>query len=432
MKSEISLPDLLVIGAGPAGIAAACAAAERGQSVTVVDENPGPGGQIWRNAENAPPDRPADRWIKRLLASGATLHRGAVVFAFPERGLALAETATGTLTLPHRRLLLATGAREIFLPFPGWTLPNVLGAGGLQALLKGGLDLRGKRVAVAGSGPLLLAVAAYLKKAGAIVPVIAEQAPWSALFRFGTELVAHPGKVFQSFALGGSLIGVPFKPGTWPVEAKGTDTLASVRFRTASGAEFETACDYLACGFGLVPQLELPRLLGCAITPKDHVQVDDFQETSVEDIYCAGEPTGVGGLDLALLEGDIAGRAIAGDEDGARELFPARLRARAFARSLDRAFALRPEVRNLAKPDTIVCRCEDATHGQLQNCLSARDARLQHRCGMGPCQGRVCGAACQILYGWEPGTVRPPIHPVRVSSLLEMAKTGEKKTAIKA
>ena len=135
--------------------------------------------------------------------------------------------------------------------------------------------------------------------------------------------------------------------------------------------------------------------------------------------YCAGEGTGVGGVDLALAEGRIAGLAAAGHPEQAREAFASRASWQKFAARLARAFALRPELRTLAGDDTIVCRCEDVCHGDLRTHTSWRSAKLQTRCGMGPCQGRICGGATEILYGWRPDAVRMPISPTRISSIID-------------
>jgi NADPH-dependent 2,4-dienoyl-CoA reductase/sulfur reductase-like enzyme len=175
-------------------------------------------------------------------------------------------------------------------------------------------------------------------------------------------------------------------------------------------------CDYLACGFGFVPNLELSVLLGCELQ-EGFVRVDQWQMTSVENVYCVGEPTGIGGVDLALVEGQIAGCAATGEKEKAARLFPAREKARRFAQSLNRTFAVRDELKRVAAPDTIVCRCEDVVHRQLKPYDSWRAAKLQTRCGMGPCQGRVCGPATQYLYGWKHESIRPPILPASLESL---------------
>ncbi len=328
----------------------------------------------------------------------------------------VAETRDGLVEIEYGKLILATGARELFLPFPGWTLPNVLGAGGLQALVKSGLPIKGKKVLVAGSGPLLLAVAAYLRKCGAEVAIV-EQASQSSILRFGLQLAREPSKIAQACSLKARLIGVPYVTGCWPVAALGESKLVSVTLRRANRT-WQVDCDYLACGFHLVPNVELPVLLGCQ-TEGESVMVNDFQETSVEGVYCAGEPTGIGGVELALSEGRIAGLAASGAVRAAEELFPSRARHRRFASALNRAFTLRPELKALAESSTIVCRCEDVTLERLQNHNSWRSAKLHTRCGMGPCQGRICGPAVGFILGWKAESVRPPIFPTRLETLAD-------------
>src|SRR5438067_1193580 len=181
--------DLLIIGAGPAGLAAAVSASAAKQRITILDDNPHPGGQIWRGEAQTPSDQQATAWFERVSATNTQFINGARIFAQADNKALLAETSAGTLALSFQKLILATGARERFLPFPGWTLPNVMGAGGLQALVKAGLPIADKRVVVAGTGPLLLAVAAYLRSHGAEIPIICEQASWSKLVRFGLTLL---------------------------------------------------------------------------------------------------------------------------------------------------------------------------------------------------------------------------------------------------
>ena len=398
--------DVLVVGAGPAGLAAARRAHESGARVGMLDDNPAPGGQIWR----AQPDPAA--WL-----AGYAVICGARVVAAPSAGRLTVETLTDSYDIAYRALILATGARERFLPFPGWTLPNVMGAGGLQALAKSGMPIAGKRIVVAGSGPLLLAVARYLRDHGAHVALIAEQADDRALLQFGVSLAWHPGKLLQAIGLHTRLLGVRYLTSCWPVSAQGVSQLESVTLRRGAKTWTER-CDYLACGFGLIPNTELAQMLGCR-TEASGAIVDDYQQTSVADVYCAGEVTGIGGLDLALVEGAIAGYAAAGRKAEAARLFGERERHRRFAAALERAFALRPELRELPAPDTFVCRCEDVTWGRLRECAGWREAKLHTRCGMGPCQGRVCGSAVEFLKGWRSESVRPPLFPARVGSLAD-------------
>lgn len=407
--------EVLVVGAGPAGLAAACAAAEHGRRVAVIDDNPAPGGQIWRGATTAASDPIAAKWLARFQSAGGLRYWGTTVVEAPEAGVLTVAGPQGAFDLRYERLVLATGARERFLPFPGWTSPRVLGAGGIQAMVKSGMPVRGKRVVVAGSGPLLLAVAATLRKLGADVPLVAEQAPWSRLATFGAHLASDFSKLRQAFGLKLALLGVPYRTNCWPVRVDERADGIRAQFR-AGGRLREIDCDYLACGFFLTPDRELPALLGCRATEAG-VAVDSLQRTSRPEIFAAGEITGIGGLDKSLLEGEIAGLAAAGDESSARRLFGGRDKAYRFAQNLRHAFELRPELQRLAEDDTFVCRCEDVSFGRLRPYANARDAKLQTRCGMGPCQGRVCGPACEFLFGWRDASVRPPLLPVPVGDL---------------
>jgi len=406
--------DILVIGGGPAGLAAAARAAQCAATVGIVDDNPKLGGQIWR--ATCGQDHPRTvHWAQQLRRANVTVFAGTRVFHQIEPGVLLVEQMQSARELRYDKLVLATGARERFLPFPGWTLPNVFGVGGLQAMVKCGLPVTGKRVLVAGSGPLLLAAAAYLRNCGAIIPMICEQTSARALAQFGVFLLSEPAKLAQALRLKMDLTGIPFATRTWPVEAHGSEALKSVVISRAGKAE-TIACDYLSCGFHLVPNTELAALLGCSIE-NGSVTVSDLQETSVPGVFCAGEPAGIGGLELALIEGEIAGLAASGQMADARQLSRQRRKALRFARVLEQTFELSPELQKLARAETIVCRCEDVSYSRLRPYHSWTAAKLQTRCGMGACQGRVCGPATQFLFKWNPDSVRPPIFPARVESL---------------
>ena len=415
MPSDLRRPfDVLVIGAGPAGIAAAVCVAQSGASVGLVDDNANHGGQIWRGVVHEQNDE-AETWSGLLRSSSVTQLYGKRVFDQLSPGVLLAEGTDGQSELRYQKLIVATGARERFLPFPGWTLPNVMGAGGLQALVKCGLPIRGARVVVAGTGPLLMAVAAYLRKHGAEIPIICEQTSLTRLAGFSVALMRQPAKIGQAMRLRRQLSGTRFAANSWPIAASGKSKLENVTI-SHSGISETIACDYLACGFHLVPNLELIQLLACKIE-SDRAKVDEFQETTVEGVFSAGETTGIAGVDSAIVEGQIAGFAAAGRLADAKRLFHKRDRAQAFARILDKTFRLRPELKSLSSPETLVCRCEDVSFSRLRRQTSWRSAKLQTRCGMGPCQGRICGPATQFLFGWTPDSVRPPIFPARVESL---------------
>lgn len=418
MSDHPRLVDVAVIGGGPAGIAAGARAAERGARVVVIDRGLRPGGQVWRHRDRRHVPARARRWMARVEASGAEWIADAVVSDLwrdaslaPEARwmLAVAHGDGRATTLSASAVVLATGARERFLPFPGWTLPNVVGVGGAQALLKGGLDVRGRRVVVAGSGPLILPVAAALARGGARLIAVAEQAPATRVAPFAFGLLASPGKLWQGARYRSAFASTRFRLGTWVARADGA---ARVERATLTDGErsWSVACDLLCVAHGLVPSLELARLAGCAIA-EGHVATDALQRTSVDGIFCAGEGTGVKGEDGAIAEGEIAGLAAAGDHSLARDAALARRRdaAARFADRIARTFAVRPELLRLADAQTIVCRCEDVRCGALDRAWSGRQAKLYTRAGMGPCHGAVCGCALEMIFGYEPGVVRPPV-----------------------
>src|SRR5262249_50543355 len=165
-------------------------------------------------------------------------------------------------------------------------------------------------------------------------------------------------------------------------------------------------------------------MLGCGLA-EGFVKAGWLQQTSQPGIYCAGEPTGIGGVELSLLEGQIAGYAAAGATESVEGLVHDRGRYRRLATAMHSAFRLKPELARLPQDDTWLCRCEDVTMGRVGKCAWGKDAKLETRCGMGPCQGRVCGAAAAFLFGWTIPSVRPPIFPARCSSLAAVSTVTE-------
>jgi NADPH-dependent 2,4-dienoyl-CoA reductase/sulfur reductase-like enzyme len=423
--------EVLVIGAGPAGIAAATTAAEQGRKVIILDDNRKPGGQIWRESSavktSSTQEKPAQknpsqkqRALDRLHRSGAEWLAGRTVYSASAAGHVdvLQENlpTSSAENIQFEQLILATGARERFLPFPGWTLPGVFGAGGLQALVRAGYSVAGKRVVVAGTGPLLLAVAAHLAHDGATIAAVAEQAPFAKLATFASSLWRQPAKLVQGARYRSSLHLKAYRTGCWVVEAIASgDAQALCAVRLTDGRRTWTEpCDLLACGYHLVPNTEIAELLGCSFEGS-FVQVDAQQRTSIPNIFCAGEPTGIAGLEAAIVQGEIAGLACSGKST--THLRGRAAKEHAFAKGMQRAFALREELRSLAKPETIVCRCEDVTFANLRGRTGWSDLKLQTRCGMGPCQGRVCGPAIEFLLGYEPASVRQPLYPVPLRAL---------------
>jgi NADPH-dependent 2,4-dienoyl-CoA reductase/sulfur reductase-like enzyme len=407
--------DLLIIGAGPAGLAAALAAAPSGMCIALLDDNPLPGGQIWRDGPqaNIPPQARAMR-LELQGFSNIRLYNTAKVIARGGPRQLLVEDAERGWLISYEKLILCTGARELLLPFPGWTLPGVTGAGGLQALIKGGLAVKNERIVIAGSGPLLLASAATANAKGASVVRIAEQAGAMAVAGFAAGLWQWPTKAWQAVGL----LDRHYRTGSHVVAALGTDRLEGVRVQTGRRVE-EIPCDRLACGFGLVPNIELGQALGCGILDRA-ITVDQWQATSLEHHYAAGECTGFGGSELALAEGYIAGYAAVGLRQEAQGLWPLRQHWQGFADRLRNRFALGSAIKKLAAPDTLICRCEDVPFAALAAHPDWKAAKLATRCGMGACQGRICSTAAHTLFGWESPASRPPFSPARVQTLMEL------------
>jgi NADPH-dependent 2,4-dienoyl-CoA reductase/sulfur reductase-like enzyme len=407
--------DVVVVGAGPAGLAAACEAAKGGARVAMLDDNPRAGGQVWRNGPAHPPSDELAALLHEIQTKGnVTLTSATRVIAPLDKGRLLVESAEpGGACIGYDRLILATGARELLLPFDGWTLPGVTGAGGLQALIKGGVPVRGERIVIAGSGPLLLASLATARAAGARVVAVVEQASLASVARFGVSLAATPAKLAQAFQLTRGFAGLRYLTSSVVRAAQGSGRVERAIVERAGGRR-ETI-DY-----GLVPNTTLGRALGCATRADGAIAIDEAQRTSVANVFAAGECVGVGGMELARVEGRIAGLAAVGVEQGDSVVQLQRERARwqRFAARVESAFALRDHARQLPADDTLLCRCEDVSVGEVRAHASWRDAKLHTRCGMGACQGRICGGAVEALFGWDVTQIRPPVHPAQIATLM--------------
>ncbi|WMW79345.1 FAD-dependent oxidoreductase [Undibacterium cyanobacteriorum] len=453
--------DLLIIGAGPTGLAAAQLALEHGYEVDLVDDNFQSGGQIWRGGAQTQHDKRAQLLAKMLAQSSRlrchfqskVVHLNGSINQFSAVLDHVQNTTSTSSRIMAKRVIIATGARELLLPFPGWTLPGVTGAGGLQALAKSGYPVKGKRVVVAGTGPLLLAVAASLVERGAIVTHIVEQTSFSKLKRFAFKLFATPSKLWQALGLAWKLRQQQYWSTAFVLEALGGKRLERVVIQHA-GERKTIECDFLACGFGLVPNLELAAGIGCKFDTtklpeesfmRSPLTLSPRLESSIAGVFCAGETTGVGGVDLALVEGRLAASSAVlslkqaqtdntapNETEAQQQLANTIVEAKAdrnkwqtFASNLESTFALREELTQLCRDDTIVCRCEDVRFQELKIHPDWRSAKLHTRCGMGPCQGRVCGTANRLLFGWERDLGRMPLSASPIESLLAIVESKE-------
>ncbi|NQD96977.1 NAD(P)/FAD-dependent oxidoreductase, partial [Pseudomonas sp. CrR25] len=228
------------------------------------------------------------------------------------------------------------------------------------------------------------------------------------------QLPRWPGKWLQA----AQLFDLHYRGDSFVLAALGSERLEGVRLNQG-GKIVEMACERLACGFGLIPNTQLGQALGCNLA-EQAIAVDDWQASSLDGHYAAGECTGFGGSELALVEGAIAGHAALGERAQARALWPQRRHWQAFATQLARRFALDPRLKRLAAADTLLCRCEDVAYAEVAGRGGWVEAKLHSRCGMGACQGRICGGACQFLFDWPAPVPRPPFSPARIDSLAQL------------
>ncbi|MEU5701372.1 NAD(P)/FAD-dependent oxidoreductase [Streptomyces aurantiacus] len=452
-------PGLAVIGAGPAGLAAALAAAARGVQVTLVDAAPEAGGQFYRRPAAGlgarHPRALHHQWRTwERLRDGLAAHiEAGRVTHLTDHHVWCVERESGVLVVhallgPEQEepvvvradaVVLATGGYEKVLPFPGWTLPGVVTAGGAQAMLKGGLVLPGRTAVVAGTGPLLMPVAVGLAAAGAKVAALVESADPRAFVRHARVLAAHPGKVAEGALYAAGLarhrIGVHVRHAV--VEAHGTDRLEAVTVaaldtdgRVRDGSEWRVPCDSLAVGHGMLPHTDLAETLGCRLDGVN-VAVDDEQRTDVPGVWAAGETTGIGGAVLSLAEGRIAGLSVAARLDSrapepSSYARPANTRAglREFFAAVDNVCTPPAGWAERIGDDTLVCRCEEVPASAVREAVDelgagdVRTVKLLTRAGMGWCQGRMCGPAVAGLAGCPTTPSRRPFaRPVPLGVL---------------
>ncbi|HVY18041.1 MAG TPA: (2Fe-2S)-binding protein [Rhodopila sp.] len=435
-----SSPDLLIVGAGPAGIGAALEASEAGLSVMLLDENAAPGGRIWqalerRGAKDADEDA-ALAAIARLRASPVDARYGATVWAIePDLQVYALQQGRAFMVRP-RTILLATGTTERPMPIIGWTLPGVMTVGAAQIALKTGGLLPDGQTWLAGQGPLMLLYANQVLDAGGKVAGVIDLSPrYAALAAAGRLSLSALPDLRKGLAWRQRLkdAGVRWIRASG-VRADGDGALRSVTFTTDQGPRTVSA-DTLLLHDGVIPSIQMSRAVGCVHewSAAQHCWrpvTDDWGVSSVPGILIAGDAAGIGGADVAMLSGRIAVLGLLGRQQQAVDLRARRKQRLAVRPFLDATF---PPLRLTPEDATLVCRCEEVTAGAIRaaaraGCPGINQLKAYTRCGMGPCQGRTCGpialdvlaAATGVAHArMEPLRTRFPIKPVKVGALTD-------------
>lgn len=477
--------DLIVVGAGPAGLSAALTAVRFGLRVIVIDEQHDIGGQVFRQSPQTFETKPnaalqtypfgaellaAARAESRIEWRFGTTAWGVFHGHEGEQCVRLAVSSNDESNLiVGRRLLIATGAYDLPVAFPGWTLPGVMSAGGTQTLVKSQHLRPGKRYVLAGSHPLLLVLAAQLVDAGATVVEVAIARPRPSLAELLSHWKAVPGHIGLMVEMARSLrklrrARVPLRFGTMIVRAEGDQALekavlcdVDADWNPIAGTERGLPVDSLAIGYGLLASTELARQAGCDVHWSAGeggwiVRHDERMRTNIGTVLVAGEPAGVGGAELAYLEGRLAaltvvdgitgegGRARAAIIEAVRQerrATAASIReARKFTDSVLRFFAPRLDaLAQLAVGDTLVCRCEEVDAATVRGFIAeyghvsdVNSVKLACRTGMGYCQGRYCQHTTAHLLAHarhkpvcELGVFRAQV-PVKPVPLISIAK----------
>lgn len=465
MSEDRAEYDVAIVGAGPAGLAAASVCARAGLATALFDEELSPGGQIYRGIASSPlKDRAilgpgywhGEKLVAEFVASGAEYMPGAKVWSL-SRELELGVSVNGASRLVSAAsAILATGAIERPFPIPGWTLPGVMTVGAAQTLLKtAGMVPRGHTV-LAGTGPLLWLLACQYLAAGHAVDAILDTTP----HRNRSRALAHlPGFLVSPYLRKGLRLllavrgRVPIVPGVTELRADGGGKVESVSFRTADGGGRTLPCDTLLLHQGVVPDVNLAMSAGVEHRWDDTQVcfapiVDRNGGTSVPGVLVAGDAAGIAGGQAAAWRGVLAAIAVVTAIQPGKKLHAERLARTALSQFMrGRKFldALYRPHRAFRKPtgDTIVCRCEEVTARQIQEavalgCSGPNQVKAFVRCGMGPCQGRLCGLTVTELIAQARGVppqqvgyyrIRPPVKPITLGELASMPTTDD---AVKA
>lgn len=461
--------DVIIVGSGLAGIVAGTILADHGLDVLLFDENIHLGGQLLRRipeqlGEYSPKldkiKKIGFSLVEQIKQKKITLmNRTTLMGVYPPSEILVEWNREKTYAFNYECLLVATGARERFFPFPGWTLPGVYSTGLLQVMMKSSGVLPARRTIIAGSGLFLMAAAyEYLKNGGQLLGIM-EQTPMLNKIKFFPQIF-HQSAKFWEGARYLSLIyrkRVPLKYRRKVVEARGEKQVEEVvigrvdaKGRLIPGSEKTYSVESLAIGYGFVPNVEAAQLAGCELEYQPEkggwiVKVNDDLETNVAGIIAAGEITGIGGGQKSINEGKLAAynilRHLGQEKDSSLARVVTKLKKErkhhlSFAKYFNSLYRVEPQSLLELSDETIVCRCESVTVGQIKEavemgCYNPNALKIATRCAMGKCQGRTCAPIIydllQVLCqkkGEEIGlfTVRPPLKPVSIKALQDSVR----------
>lgn len=460
----MSVFDVLVVGAGPAGMSAAVQARSRGLEVIVLDDQAAPGGQIWRSVESAArrDDILGPSYVEGRVAaegfraSGATYLSGAQVWRIEPGFRVYFSIDRRPQVVEARAVIFATGAQERPVPFPGWTLPGVYTVGAAQILLKNAGQIPSGPVWIAGCGPLPLLYALQLVRAGGKIGGFldtTQPGQWRAALRHLPHAVPAASELLKGLSWSRALrnSGTPIINGVADIEANGDQSLETIRYRTSRGTTTEVEATTLLVHEGVVPSIHAALSMNCEMRWCDAQDcfvpiVDTWGESSLRNLFVAGDGAGIAGAKAAQLRGVLVGIRVA--ERAARlSLDEAESCARPLRSRLARELAVRPFLDAYFKPrrqvfepsdQTVVCRCEEVTAGEIRTLAKVgrpgpNQLKAASRAGMGPCQGRQCGYTITRILAAEqkrsPAQVgflhiRPPLKPVTLGELAAIDPTA--------
>lgn len=461
--------DTVVIGAGPAGMSAAIRMCDLGLSVLVVDEQPAPGGQIWRSVEAVAPTatgallgdeyRAGADLVARFRACGAVYEPETQVWQIESGWRVFTKRNGQVATVCADHVVLATGAQERPAPFPGWTLPGVLTVGAAQILLKTSRQLPSEPVWIVGNGPLPLLYMAQLLRAGGKIAGWLDTSPrggWRRALPWTGAALLEWAEISKGLAWMREIRRAGFRRvrGVTSVRALGDGRLQELEFTQANGKTTRVEASVLLSHEGVVPSIHMTQALGCAHSWNGQQSclapdLDEWGQTSKKGVYVAGDGAGIGGAKAACVRGELVALGI-GQRVGRISEASAATGAKTLRLQLHGLLRLRPMLDALYPPrddirvpsdETIVCRCEELTAGDIRKAVAIaspgpNQLKAFTRAGMGPCQGRQCGytvahivATAQNRHVSEVGfyRIRPPLKPLTLGELASL-NTEEEKT----